>query len=279
MTWTYSDESYKQYTRDTWNESAADYDMLLRNLDLYNPELIEAAALRPDDRVLDVATGPGEPALTIAKRLSSQGSVTGIDLSERMVELARENAKARGISNVTFDVMDAEELTLPDASFDVAMCRFGLQIVTDPDKAIAEMYRVLKPGGRFCATVWGPGERVPALHVVVGPMLEHAEPDETGYLPTPYEMGGDNELVGILEKMGFSQAHERRVTHTFHVKDEDEYLRGLLQGSPIGHSMREEPEDVQQQVLKQTRENLQQWKTPEGIRLPAEAVVVSAVKP
>lgn len=279
MTWTYSDEYYKNYTRDTWNESAPAYDPVLRNLDKFNADLLRHALPRSGERVLDVATGPGQPALSVAPLVGPAGRVVGIDLAERMVEVARARAKEAGLDNVEFRVMDAESLELPDASFDLVVCRFGLQIVTDPDRAIAEIRRVLKPGGRLVATVWGPGERCPAIHAIIGPMLENAEPDENGYIPTPYEMGGPDELVGILQKAGFRDAAEERVTHAWTFKDEEAYLDSTLKGTPIGHSLSEEEPDVQKEVLRKTRENLQRWKQPHGtLALPAECVVVWARK-
>ena len=278
VTWTYTDAYYKEYTRTTWNESAPRYGELLRNLDKYNDDLLAAASPRKGERVLDVATGPGEPALSLAPRVGPAGSVVGIDLSERMVEVARQNAK--GVDNVEFRVMDAEHLAFPDASFDLAVCRFGLQIVTDPDRCIAEVRRVLRPGGRFAATVWGPGARVPALDVIIAPMLEYAEPDETGYIPTPYEMGGDGELAEILAKAGFRDVAEKRVVHDFTFRDARTFFDAVLKGTPVGHSLSEEDEPTQKAVLQKTARNLERWTLPDGtVRAPAEAVVVAGVRP
>jgi hypothetical protein len=92
-------------------------------------------------------------------------------------------------------------------------------------------------------------------------------------------MGGPGELVAILQEQGFRAAREERVTHEWTFKSEDEYFHGLLKGTPIGHSLSEEPEDVQKTVLANTRANLQKWKTPAGgYAMPAEAVVVAAAK-
>jgi len=280
MTWTYSEEYYKRYTRDTWNESAPEYEPVEAVLDAWNPDLLAAAAPRAGERVLDVATGRGEPALSLAHAVGPAGRVLGIDLSERMVELARERAKRLGVGNAAFEVMDAELLDVPRGSVDLVTCRFGLQIVTNPEKAIAEALAALKPGGRLAATVWGPGEKNPFIHCIIGPMLEFAEPDETGYLPTPYEMGGPGELVGILRAAGFADARESRVTHPVVFASEDAYMRSVLKGTPIGHSLSEEEPDVQAQVLARTKENLARFRASDGTyRMTGEAVVVSARKP
>lgn len=280
MPWTYSDESYKEYTRDTWNESAPSYGPVRANLDKWNAPLLARAAPRAGMRVLDVACGDGEPALSIARVVRPTGRVVGIDLSERMIGVACERAKDAQLSNVDFQVMDAEELTFPDASFDLVTCRFGLQIVTDPDAAIRESLRVLKPGGRIVATVWGPGERCPAMHVLLGPMLEFAEPDETGYLPTPYEMGGDGELVDILTKAGFADAREHRSTHDWEFASVEGYFQGMLKGTPIGHSLSEEDETTQKEVLRKARFGLKAYTKTDGrVVAPAEGVVVWAQKP
>jgi len=278
MSWTYSEDYYRQYTKDSWNESAAGYDPIRRNLDAANPALLAAARAQKGQRVLDVATGPGEPALTLAK-LVAPGQVVGVDLSERMVELARANAKSQGVANAAFEVQDAEALTLPDASFDLAACRFGLQIVTDPDRALAQMHRVLKPGGRMVATVWSVADKVPSLHVIMGPMLEHAEPDENGYLPTPYEMGEPDALAAMARKAGFHAVREERHTVEQRFRSVDEFMAGCLQGTPLGHSLREEDPPVQEAILRKTHENLKRWTRADGtVSMPAEFVLVSGTR-
>ncbi len=279
MSWTYTDEWYKEYTRDTWNESASRYQAFLGLLAPYNPPLFRAASPRQGERVLDVGTGPGEPALTLARMVGPQGKVLGVDLSERMIELAKERAKQQGLDNAEFQVMDAEELELDDGSFELVTNRFGLQIFTDPEKAIAESHRVLAPGGRFATSVWAaPGERVPHIHVLIGPMLELAEPDETGYIPTPYEMGGEGELVELLEAAGFTDVREERASYDYVFASADEYLETMLEGTPVGHSLEEEDEDVQASVLADARENLEAYTYGDALVIPGEAAYVVGTK-
>jgi SAM-dependent methyltransferase len=276
--WKYTDEYYKEYTRTTWNESAEMYPRILRWLEPYGFDLLARLDPKVREKVLDIATGPGEPALTIARMVGPEGDVQGIDLSEKMIEHATRAAKERRIPNVKFRLMDAEDLDFPDDMFDLATSRFGFQIFTKPESVATEAHRVLKPRGRIGVTVWSPAEKAAAIHAIVGPMLEFAEPDETGYLPTPYELGGPGEMVELLQDAGFHEGKEERRTHTFVWKTEDDYLDSILGGTPLGHSLKEEDPPVQKKILTKTRENLRKWKTRKGIEIPCEAVIVTATK-
>jgi SAM-dependent methyltransferase len=278
MPWQYSEEYYTEYTRTTWNESAKAYVDLMRNLEPFRSEALARLKPRPGEHILDLGTGPGEPALTIAREVGSKGRVIGVDLSEKMIEIANQVREARNIDNAEFKVMDCSKLMLPDATFDAAISCFGFQIFTNPEKAAAQAYRVLRPNGRILAAVWSTGNKVPFLDVIMGPMLEHAEPDETGYLPTPYETGGPGEMIAFLEAAGFQSAEEHRVTHVMRFDDEPAYLNSILKATPIGHSLSEEPQEVQDEVLQKTQANLLKWSTPEGILLPAECVISVAYK-
>ncbi len=276
--WTYSDDSYREYTRTTWNESAETYVKLLRNLEPYGFDLLARMDPKIRERCLDIATGPGEPAMSIARMVGFDGRVVGIDLSEEMVRLGTRIAKARRIPNVEFRTMDAEKMDFPDESFDLAVSRFGFQIFTNPEGVAKEAFRVLAPKGRIGTTVWSSAEKASAIHAVIGPMLEFAEPDETGYLPTPYELGGKGEMVKLLEDAGFHEGKEERKTHVMVYKNADEYFNVFVEGTPLGHSIREEDPAVQKKIIARTRDNLRQWRTRRGLEIPCECVIVTARK-
>jgi ubiquinone/menaquinone biosynthesis C-methylase UbiE len=279
MPWKYTDGYYREYTRTTWNESAEAYVGLMRNLEPFRADLVAQLAPQPGERILDMGTGPGEPAMTIARLIGPSGRVTGIDISEKMVSIAERVARARGASNIEFRAMDCGELKLPDRSFNAVVSSFGFQIFTDPEAAAREALRVLEPGGRIGVSVWSTGDRVPWIDVIIGPMLEYAEPDETGYIPTPYETGGPGQMVSFLERAGFRDVQEERRSHSLQFDDEEAYFRAILKATPIGHSLSEEPEGTQREVLRKARDNLRPWKVPEGLSIPGEGVVVVGRKP
>jgi enediyne biosynthesis protein CalE5 len=278
MPWKYTDEYYQEYTRTTWNQAAKPYLGFMSRLKPFHQELVRRARPKEGERILDLACGPGEPAITLAHRVGTKGCVLGVDLAEKMISLARGFARERGVTNVEFRVMNCEKLKLPADSFDAAVSAYGFQIFTDPEKAARETFRVVRPGGRVACCIWSTGDRVPYIDAIIGPMLAHAEPDENGYVPTPYEIGGDGEMVHFLEQSGFKAAREVRITHDFRFRDVEEYLDVLLRGTPIGHSLSEETPKVQREVLQAARSNLLRWTKSDGIQIPGECVFVTARK-
>ena len=273
-----SDESYRESSRTAWNATGEKYLKLLRIFEPYGFDLLSRVSPKIREAALDLATGPGEPAMSIARLVGPDGRVVGIDLSEEMVQLATRIAKERRIPGVTFLTMDAEKLDFPKESFDLATSRFGFQSFANPETVAREAYRVLRPKGRIGVAVWSSAEKATALNVVVSAMLEFAEPDETGYLPTPFELGGPGELAKLLGDAGFGEVQEERRTHMMAFKDENEYIEILVEGTPHGHSIKEEDSSVQKKILAKTRENLRKWKSGKGIQIPCEGVIVTGTK-
>lgn len=121
--------------------------------------LVDLVDPQPDGVVLELAAGLGELSLDLAARLSPDGRVIGTDLSPRMVEMARRRHRDAG--NVSFEVLDAQRTELPDDSVDAIVCKMGLMLFDDPDAAVTECRRVLRPGGRLAVATWGPADRNP----------------------------------------------------------------------------------------------------------------------
>ena len=123
--------------------------------DHFGVRLIESAGVGPGDVVLDVGCGRGAVLVPAGARVGSSGSVVGVDLSPEMVRLATERADAAGIA-ARLEVMDAEHLDVPDGSFSVVLCGFGIFFLPDPERAAAGFRRALAGGGRLGVSTWGP---------------------------------------------------------------------------------------------------------------------------
>jgi ubiquinone/menaquinone biosynthesis C-methylase UbiE len=174
--------------------------------------IVEAAAVAPGMRVLDIACGTGEPAISLAALLADAGEVVGVDLAPAPLMIAAERADQRRLTNTRFQQADAHELPFPDESFDCITSRLGVMFFSDRRRALAEMHRVLRPGGRATLLVWGPIEQ-PYFDTTVGTvlrMLPAAVMPESGR--KMFELGREGLLVRALRESGFSGAEERLVT-------------------------------------------------------------------
>lgn len=141
-----------------WDRAAAPWDRWFEWYTVALRPLVEwsldAAAVTAGSRVLDVACGTGEPALTAARRVGPGGSVLATDIAPGMIAAASRRAHAAGLTNVRFAVMDAEALDVPDESFDACTFACGLMFCPEPARALAGIRRALRSGGRFAISVW-----------------------------------------------------------------------------------------------------------------------------
>ena len=143
-----------------WDLASDHYEPLWQSqLACARSELLARAAPGPGERVLDVACGTGQVAFAAAQAVGPSGRVVGIDVSGRMIEAARIRAGTAAAVNTEFLRMDAEQLALSDGAFDVALCALGLMYMPCPERALQELRRVLRPGGRAGLAVWGPQSR------------------------------------------------------------------------------------------------------------------------
>src|SRR5712664_2120011 len=172
--------------------------------------ILEAAQFRPGMRVLDLASGVGDPALSIASEVAPNGRVTATDLGPGMMSLAEELVRKKGLTNIEFREASAESLPFPDESYDVLTCRFGIMFFPDLRKALRECFRVLKPGGRAVFVAWGKKEQ-PFFTTTAGIILKHVPvppppPDPDG--PSLFMFGERDRLRRSLEAAGFRNVHE-----------------------------------------------------------------------
>jgi len=172
--------------------------------------ILEAAQLRPGMRVLDLASGVGDPALSIAAAVGPSGRVTASDMGPGMISLAQELARKKGLPNIEFREANAESLPFADASYDVLTCRFGIMFFPDLGKALRECFRVLKPGARAAFVAWGKKEQ-PFFAATAGILLKHVPvppPPPDPDAPNITMFGQSDRLRHALEAAGFINVHE-----------------------------------------------------------------------
>jgi len=171
--------------------------------------IVDAAQVTPGLRVLDVACGSGEPAISLASQLRGSGEVTGIDIADAPLRIAEERASERGLSNTRFQQGDAHKLPFPDGSFDLITSRLGVMFFADLPRALAEMHRVLKPGGRVTLLAWGPMKQ-PYFETTIGTLLSRLPGAQTPEAAqTMFAFGEPELLAGKLLAAGFRSVQEK----------------------------------------------------------------------
>jgi SAM-dependent methyltransferase len=178
----------------------------------FTEALVEYAQPRPGMQVLDLASGTGVPAITLASRIGPTGHVTALDLSSDLLAIAAERARQRGFTNVSTQQADAQSLPFPDDRFDLATCRFGVMFFSDVERALRDLHRVLKPGARACFAAWGPKEQpyfassIGIVHRRIGgPWLAPEGPD-------PFRFARPGSLSEALSRGGFASVQEETRT-------------------------------------------------------------------
>lgn len=165
--------------------------------------MLERLDLRPGQRILELAAGPGDTGFLAAGRIAP-GTLISSDASEAMLDLARQRARARGIDNVEFKRLELEWIDLPAASVDRVLCRWGLMLCVDPAAAASEVRRVLVPGGRLAAAVWDAAERNPWGTEPGRALVElgHTAPPDRSQ-PGPFALAPESRVRELLQSAGF----------------------------------------------------------------------------
>jgi SAM-dependent methyltransferase len=174
--------------------------------------LVEYAQPVPGMRVLDLASGTGEPAIKLASRVGPTGHVTALDLSAGLLEIAEGRARTRGLTNFTTQQADAHSLPFPDNNFDLATSRFGVMFFGEPRIALQELRRVLRTGARACFLAWGPFDQ-PYWQSMMGVVHRHVGGpllDPGG--PNPFRFSEPGSLSAVLRSAGFNGVEEETKT-------------------------------------------------------------------
>jgi SAM-dependent methyltransferase len=285
---TFDPNQFKTAQREGWDSVAEGWKVwwepIEKGAQKLSQRLIELAGIKPGQRVLDVATGIGEPSITAAKVVGTGGHVLATDISGQMLAIAKERATFLRLQDIIeFKESDAENLNLPNSSFDAALCRWGLMLFPNLDAAIGKIFSSLVSGGRLAAAVWADAPKVPIISLatrIIGSQAQMSAPPPG--VPNPFSLADTNKLKNSLVGAGFRDIHIDTVNVTFEFESGEEYCR---YGQAVSNSARialskvteERKEDVLRKVAEEATRN---YGTANGqIKMDNESICIVGTRP
>ncbi len=234
--------------------------------------MISMVDLRPGHHVLETACGTGLVAFPVAEIVGSDGRLVGTDISDRMIEICKGRAKEKGVGHASFVQMDAEELDVPDDSFDVAMCGLGLMYVPFPLVAVQEMRRVLKPGGCASTAVWGKRSNCGWAEIfsIVDARVA------TDVCPMFFQLGTGESLKTVFEQAGFTDIRMERISVELFYETGADAIGAAFIGGPVAMAVARFDDTTRAEAYEEYLESIEPYRDGKSYRVPGEFVAVSA---
>ncbi len=225
-------EDYIEKQRAQWDSAAPAWERwdeyLDANFSFVNYRLVGDARLRKGDSVLDLGCGTGYPAILAAGAVGPEGSVTAVDLSEEMLSVARRKAAGRGIVNIDFKSGDVSELDFAPGSFDAVLSRFCMMFLPDLSSTLAEIAKVLKPGGYLTAAVWSSMEKNPFITIPVKVLSKFTDvPVVAPGSPGIFALARAGDLAARAVKAGFVEVAEDEMEAVAYFESPEQYLENV----------------------------------------------------
>ncbi len=242
--------------------------------------LLTAAAIVPGMHILDIASGSGTPAFALAAAVGPHGHVTATDLSAGMLAAAERHARQMGVTNIAFQEADAERLPFADASFDCVTCRWGIMYVADVEQGLAEIRRVLKPGGRAAFAVWGPLDQNPLFQLFAPLMRRMTLPEPEPGAPSPLRYAEAGTLAAALRDGGFQGVTEAAVATTYAWSGTPEELQvsELELAGPILGVLEGLPSDERAAALAEMLVGYRRYADERGVNVPMMTIIAVGVR-
>lgn len=273
----------REQQKETWNKFSPGWkkwdDFTMNFLKPMGDEIITSLDLKETDTVLDVAAGTGEPGLTIASIVKS-GKVMITDLSEGMLEVAVENAVKKGISNYETIACDVCELPFEDETFDAISCRFGFMFFPDMLLAVKEMTRVLKPGGKIAASVWGQPDKNFWITATLSVLNKNMElPSVPIGAPGMFRCSNPGFMTELFKQAGLKNISEKEITGKVNYENNVTYWNFMNDVvAPVVSAMSKAENGTKEKIRKEVYELIDEIHPDKRARLDFGAVIVSGVK-
>ena len=275
-------EEYRRASREVWEAMAPGWErrraQLAEALSPVREWLIRELGAQPGDTVLELGAGTGETGFEAARLLGDDGRLVSSDFSPEMVEVARRRGAQLGLGNVDHRVIDAEHIELDPDSVDGVLCQSAYMLVSDPEAALAETRRVLRPGGRLTLSVWGAPERNPWASIGGMILIErgHMPPPEPG-APGVFSLASPERTTALLDSAGFTSVRTEDVQIRFAFRDLDDYEQWVIDvGGPLAMILRELQEEEREVLKGRLAEAFVPFATGGGYELPGVAVCAVA---
>ncbi len=285
---TFDPKQFKEGQRQGWNNVANGWQKWWKITETagenISKRMIELAELKQGSKVLDIATGIGEPSITAAQRVGKNGHVLAIDISPQMVTVAKERAKSTGLQDlVEFREGDAETADLPPSTFDAALCRFGLMFLPSVIDGLSNIHKSLVNEGRFAAAVWAPPDKVPFISLPFDILLKEANiPPPPPNAPGPFSLADEKLLKEYFNNSGFKDVTTERQDMIFNFKSAEEFTNFVCEtASPVQVILSNQSEERREKLLQAITEaaaNNYVDKNSDSIRLRNEAICVVGTK-
>ena len=234
-------------------------------------DLIGEAALRPGERVLDVACGTGVVSRLAAERVGADGSVAGLDLSPAMLGVAR-TVPAPVAPTIRWYESTAESMPLPDGAFDVVLCQLGLQFIDDKPAALREIHRVAATGGRVLASVPTPTEFFGVLEAASARRI----PGAAEFVRAVFSLNDPSELEQLFRGAGFRDVTVRQYARTLRLPGARDFLWQYVQSTPLAAQLAEADHTLLESLEREVVEGWQPWTTDDGMSYDQGMIVVTA---
>jgi ubiquinone/menaquinone biosynthesis C-methylase UbiE len=259
-----------------WDKAAPHYERYWQEqLAPARKRLFALAALQPGERVLDVACGTGLVSFPAAEAVAPSGTLVATDISEAMVSAVAAEAARRGLRTVTTLRTDAEDLRLPDHTFDVALCALGLMYVPDPVAALREMLRVLTPGGRMVAAVWGARKNCGWAEIF--PIVDARVQSEV--CPMFFQLGTGDCLSQVAAEAGFSDVRSERISTILRYESADDAVGAAFAGGPVALAHSRFEDHVREQAHAEYLASIDPFRNGSVYGIPGEFVVTFGRRP
>jgi ubiquinone/menaquinone biosynthesis C-methylase UbiE len=257
-----------------WDKAAAYYDQYwARQLEPAQDRVLAMAAIREGEWVIDVACGTGLVTFRAADATGPTGKVVATDISDAMTERVTAVASERGLAHVTTERADAETIGQADGSFDVALCALGLMYVADPLRALEQMHRVLRPGGRVAVAVWGARARCGWAEIF--PIVERRVASEV--CPLFFQLGTGDALQYALARTAYSDIVVERIETTLSYASGADACGAAFAGGPVALPYSRFDDATRDEVHAEYLQSIAANRRGDGYDVPGEFVIARAV--